>query len=290
MKKIVRFLSVVGLSALVATFAQAQDVNNASGYVQVYDVASVSNLPLNEYKQYHKEGDIADVSYLFWSSLGKMKVKIENTTDAPIYVNWSKSTYTVEGIELPMTPIENELPDVQYKHFVRYKASDPTITDMDYEWQKIAMGREEKKDEISEILPKGTYTKGNYYLVANDKRVDKGIVLDTASANYSEKHNVKKNEKATIYKQESTQENSPVKFTCKLVIATDKSFKDAKIIEESFYVSCVREMDAKHFRGKKVGQDPEGYGIYKFPERKGTSFFIEINPRNSVEFNKRYAR
>ena len=50
MKKIVRFLSVVGLSALVATFAQAQDVNNASGYVQVYDVASVSNLPLNEYK------------------------------------------------------------------------------------------------------------------------------------------------------------------------------------------------------------------------------------------------
>ena len=207
MKKIVRFLSVVGLSALVATFAQAQDVNNASGYVQVYDVASVSNLPLNEYKQYHKEGDIADVSYLFWSSLGKMKVKIENTTYAPIYVNWSKSTYTVEGIELPMTPIENELPDVQYKHYVRYKASDPTITDMDYEWQKIAMGREEKKDEISEILPKGTYTKGNYYLVANDKRVDKGIVLDTASANYSEKHNVKKNEKATIYKQEFTQEN-----------------------------------------------------------------------------------
>ena len=76
MKKILRFLSVVGLSALVATFAQAQDVNNASGYVQVYDVASVSNLPLNEYKQYHKEGDIADVSYYNRCSYLRKLVKI----------------------------------------------------------------------------------------------------------------------------------------------------------------------------------------------------------------------
>lgn len=290
MKKIVRIFSLVGLTAFIAVSAQAQDVSNARGFVQVYDVASENNLSLNEYKQYHSENDLADVSYLFWSSLGKMQVKIENKTNEPIYVNWSKSTYTVQGVELAMTPDESKLSENDYNVYNKYKASEPTLTDMDYEWQKITMGREEKKDEISEILAKSTYTKGNYYLMPTEKNVDPGLVLDTNATSIEEKHNVAKNQKATIYKVDYTKENSPVVFVCKIVVSNDKEFKTSSEIIEKFYVSSVREMDAKHFRGKKIGQTPEGYGIYKFPERKSTSFYVEINPRNSVDFNKRFAR
>lgn len=289
MKKIVRLLSVFGLATALSFCAQAQDVNNARGYVQVYDLASVSGLSLNEYKQYHAENDLVDVSYLFWSSQGKMTVKVENKTANPIYINWSKSSFTVEGVEIPMTPVENDLSDAQFKIYEKYKASEPTLTDMDYEWQKVMMGVEEKKDEVTEVLTKSTYTKGNYYLTPNDKKLDKGVVLDVNSESYEEKHSSVKNQKATIYKANYTEANSPVKFTCKLVVATNKNFSDAKEIVQSFYVSSVREMDAKHFRGKRVGQTPDGYGIYKFPERKATSFYIEINPRNSVDFNKRFA-
>lgn len=290
MKKIVKLLSVFGLASALAFSVQAQDVNNARGYVQVYDITSVSGLSLNEYKQYHAENDLADVSYLFWSSQGKMTVKVENKIDAPIYVNWSKSTFSVEGVEIPMTPIENNLSDAQFKIYEKYKASEPTLTDMDYEWQKVMMGVEEKKDEVTEVLTKSTYTKGNYYLTPNDKKLDKGVVLDVNSESYEEKHSSVKNQKATIYQAKYTEANSPVKFTCKLVVASKKDFSDAKEIVQSFYVSSVREMEAKHFRGKRVGQTPDGYGIYKFPERKATSFYIEINPRNSVEFNKRWAQ
>ena len=290
MKKVVGSLFVLGLSAIVAVNTQAQDVNNARGYVQIYDVASVSNLPLNEYKQYHAENALADVSYLFWSSQGKMQVKVENKTDSPIYVNWSKSTYTIEGAELPMTPDETKLEGNIYNVYQKYKAVEPTLTDMDYEWQKVTMGTQGKKDEVSEILSKSTYTKGNYYLIASEKNTDSGLVLDTNATSYQEKHNSIKNQNATIYKVDYTKENSPVVFTCKLVISNDKNFANSTEIVETFYVSTVREMDAKHFRGKKVGQTPEGYGVYKFPERKSTSLYVEINPRNSVEFNKRFSR
>lgn len=290
MKKIVRILSLFGLSVFVCASLQAQDVSNARGYVQVYDIASTSNLPLNEYKQYHSENDIADVSYLFWSSMGKMQVKVENKTSDTIYVNWSKSMFIVEGVELPMTPDESKLTDNEYKLYMKYKASEPTLTDMDYEWQKITMGREEKKDEISEILTKSTYTKGNYYLMPREKNTDGGIVMDTAAKSYEEKHNAAKNQKATIYQTDFSKDNTPLVFTCKLLISTDKNFKNSTEVVEQFYVSSVREMDAKHFRGKRVGQTPEGYGVYKFPERKSTGFYVEINPRNSVEFNKRFAR
>ena len=290
MKKIVKVLSLIGLSVFVAASAQSQDVNNSRGYVQVFDIASESNLSLNEYKQYHFENDIVDVSYLFWSSYGKMQVKVENKAQTPLYVNWSKSTFTVEGVEIPMTPDESKLTDVQYKIYQKYKASEPTLTDMDYEWQKITMGREEKKDEISEVLSKSTYTKGNYYLMPREKNTDAGVVLDTAVASYVEKHNSVKKQNATIYKKEYSKDNSPLVFTCKLVVSTDKNFSTSTEIVEKFYVSSVREMDAKHFRGKRIGQTPEGYGVYKFPERKSTAFYVEINPRNSVEFNKRFAR
>ena len=290
MKKIVKVLSLIGLSVFVAASAQSQDVNNSRGYVQVFDIASESNLSLNEYKQYHFENDMVDVSYLFWSSYGKMQVKVENKAQTPLYVNWSKSTFTVEGVEIPMTPDESKLSDVQYKIYQKYKASEPTLTDMDYEWQKITMGREEKKDEISEVLSKSTYTKGNYYLMPREKNTDAGVVLDTAVASYVEKHNSVKKQNATIYKKEYSKDNSPLVFTCKLVVSTDKNFSTSTEIVEKFYVSSVREMDAKHFRGKRIGQTPEGYGVYKFPERKSTAFYVEINPRNSVEFNKRFAR
>ncbi len=290
MKKVVGSLFVLGLSAIVAVNTQAQDVNNARGYVQIYDVASVSNLPLNEYKQYHAENALVDVSYLFWSSQGKMQVKVESKSDKPIYVNWSKSYYTVEGTEIPMTPDETKLEGKKYDIYQKYKAVEPTLTDMDYEWQKITMGTQGKKDEVSEILPKSTYTKGNYYLIASEKNTDCGLVLDTNATSFEEKHNSIKNEKATIYKVDYTKENSPVVFTCKILVSSDKEFTNPTEIVEIFYVSSVKEMDAKHFRGKKVGQTPEGYGVYKFPERKSTSFYVEINPRNSVEFNKRFSR
>ena len=290
MKKIVKVLSLIGLSVFVAASAQSQDVNNARGYVQVFDIASASNLSLNEYKQFHFENDIADVSYLFWSSYGKMQVKVENKAQTPLYVNWSQSTFTVEGVEIPMTPDESKLTDVQYKIYQKYKASEPTLTDMDYEWQKITMGREERKDEISEILTKSTFTKGNYYLMPREKSADADVLLDTAVASYVEKHNSVKKQNATIYKKDFTMDNSPLVFTCKLVVSTDKDFKNSTEIVEKFYVASVREMDAKHFRGKRIGQTPEGYGVYKFPERKSTAFYVEINPRNSVEFNKRFAR
>lgn len=290
MKKVVGSLFVLGLSAIVAVSTQAQDVNNARGYVQVYDVASVSNLPLNEYKQYHAENALADVSYLFWSSQGKMQVKVENKSDKPIYINWTKSSYTIEGTELPMTPDEAKLDDIKYNKYQKYKAVEPTLTDMDYEWQKITMGTQGKKDEISEILPKSTYTKGNYYLIASEKKSDCGLELDTNATSFEEKHNSIKNEKATVYKVDYTKEKSPVVFTCKILVSNDKNFTNATEIVETFYVSSVREMDAKHFRGKRVGQTPEGYGIYKFPERKSTGFYVEINPRKSVEFNKRFSR
>ena len=285
MKQISRILLAVGLSLVLGIAAQAQDdVANPNGFVQVYDVASVSNLGLNKYNQYTFENDTVIINYIFWTSQGKMQVKIENKLLVPIYVNWSQSMYNVEGIDVPMSPYVDKLGDKEYKLYEKYKASDPTLTDMDYEWKKQTYtGTQQKaKDQIIEILSKSTYTKGNYYLISKE-----GVVLDTATPCIVDKHSAIKNQKAYVYKADYTIDKSPVAFACNLIISTDKTFTSKSMsVKQKFYIASIREMDAKHFRGKKVGQNPEGFLIYKMPERKSSSFYLEIDRRNSVSFNK----
>jgi hypothetical protein len=274
----------ISLSTIVILTTQAQDVANPNGIVQVYDVASVSKLDQNKYDQFTFENDTVIINYMFWASRGKMQVKIENKLSVPIYINWSQSTYTIEGVEIPMSPYVEKLNDKEFKIYEKYKAMDPTLTDMDYEWKKQTHTGQQKKekDQIIEILSKSTYTKGNYYLAPAG-----GLILDTNAACIVDKHSTIKNQKAFIYVKEYNQSDSPIKFSCKLIVSTDKSFTSKySTYVQQFYVSKISEMDAKHFRGKKVSQTPEGYIIYKFPERKSSRFYVEIDRRNSVDFNK----
>lgn len=284
MKQIKLFLLLALATALSCTL-QAQDIANPNGYVQVYDVASTSNLKTNKYEQYSYENDSVIIHYIFWASRGKMQVKIENKLSVPIYFNWSQSIYTVENTDIPLSPYEDKLNDKEYKIYEKYKAVEPTLTDMDYEWKKQTYTgqKQVQKDQTIEILPRSTYTKSNYNIIPKE-----GFVLDTSAAVEIERHNTQKNKKAFVYSQTYEKSTSPAVFAVDLAYSADKNFQSpCSHVKQEFYVSAVREMDAKHFRGKKVGQTPEGYLIYKFPERKSSRFYVEIDRRNSVEFNKR---
>ena len=283
-------ISLILLSFVVVLMSvgklTAQDVNNPRGIVQVYDVESESDLPENKYDQYYYEDDTIIVSFLFWSSKGKLMLRIENKLTVPIYINWTQSMFLVEGEKIPLTPYLDKLTDEQLKVYEQYKAVEPTLTDMEYEWKR-QMNQEESedKDQIISIEPNSTYTKGNYYLIGSQ-----GIVMDTSASYkvYKDRGKRRGNKKAFVFTEEYSKENSPVSFGISLVYSTDaETNENVSKIEESFYVTAVHEMEAQHFRGKKVGRTPEGFSVYKFPERSSKRFFVEIDRRNSVSFNKR---
>ncbi|MFO7869793.1 MAG: hypothetical protein R6U95_10900 [Bacteroidales bacterium] len=290
MKKIsLIFLSLVFI-AISFGKVSAQDVKNSRGVVQVYDVESVSDLPENKIDQYYYEDDSVLISFLFWSSKGKLMMRIENKLTKPIYINWSESKYLVEGTSIPLTPYTDKLSDEKLELYSKYKAVEPTLTDMDYEWKRELNKEEnEEEDQIISIQPHSTYSKGNYYLIGSQ-----GIVMDTSASFDVTKSRGKrglfrkKHTETHVYHQEFSKEESPVNFGVSIVYSTDSTVnKDVQKIEEHFYVSAVHEMEAIHFRGKKTGRDAEGFSIYKFPERSSTRFYVEIDRRNSVDFNKR---
>lgn len=282
MKKISYFFLSIVIVMISAGVISAQDVNNPRGIVQVYDIAS--DLPINKYNQYYYENDTVIVSFLFWTTMGRGKVmlKIENKLSEPIYINWSKSQYFVEGMALPLTPYVEKLTDQELAMYNKYKASEPTLTDMDYEWKRqLTPQGEKEKDQIISIQSKSTYTKSNYYIMPAD-----GFVLDTATPYKVEKHRSEKNKKAYVYHVAYTKENTPVTFAVSLVYsAGDNGVENT--MKQNFYVSATYEMDALHFRGKRVGRTPEGFSVYQFPEQRSTRCYIEIDRRNSVSFNTR---
>src|SRR5690606_9966990 len=239
---------------------------------------------VNKYNQYYYENDTMIVSFLFWTTLGRGKVmlKIENKLSEPIYVNWSKSTYMFEGKQSHLTTYVDKLSEEQLALSDKYKTYEPTLTNMDYEWKRqMTQQNEEEKDQIISIQSKSTYTKSNYYIMPAD-----GFVLDTATPYKVEKHRSEKNKKAYVYHVSYTQETSPVKFAVSLVYsAGDKGVDNT--MKQNFYVSATYEMDALHFRGKRVGRTPEGFSVYQFPEQRSTRCYIEIDRRNSVSFNTR---
>ena len=282
MKKISYFFLSIVIVILSVGVTSAQDVNNPRGIVQVYDIAST--LPINKYNQYYYENDTMIVSFLFWTTMGRGKVmlKIENKLSEPIYVNWTKSTYFVEGNQIPLTPYVDKLSAEQLALYEKYKASEPTLTDMDYEWKRqMTQQNEQEKDQIISIQAKSTYTKSNYYIMPAD-----GFVLDTATPYKVEKHRSEKNKKAYVYTVSYTKETSPVKFGVNLVYSAGLGEAAVeKTMTQMFYISATHEMDALHFRGKRVGRTPEGFSVYQFPEQRSTRCYIEIDRRNSVSFN-----
>lgn len=284
MKKISYYLLSVAF-VFVFGMTSAQDVNNPRGIVQVYDISS--DLTKNRYNQYYYENDTLIVSFLFWSSQGKMMLRIENKLSEPIYINWTKSMYHVAGISLPLTPYVELLSQKELAVYDAYKASEPTLTDMDYEWRRQMSQQEEKnRDQIVAIQPGSTYTKGNYYLIPRE-----GFVMDTASPFRVEKNRGikgRKERETNVFYATFTKDNSPIKFGISLVYFTAEKegvTHTQSVMKQNFYVSGIHEMEALHFRGKQTGRTPEGFANFHFPERRSDRFYVEIDRRNSVSFN-----
>lgn len=268
---------IVLLAAISIEFASAQDVKNANGYVQIFDISS--SLEKSDRQQYYFENDILRVTYLFWGERGNMKVSIQNKTDKPIYIDWSKSFYQNNMNKLGYSPENNMTPENE-KIYESYLAASPTLSTMDYELNYHSATNtlfDTKAESVTKIDATSTYTRSKYHLIPGEI-----YKLETSAKHQTERRYDDSTKTTEVYFVEFTAENTPLKFTSFIVYSTDEAFSQEQNLKHDFYVSKIKESDAKHFRGEKVGKTMEGYPIYKFPFRESTGFYFEIDKKSSV--------
>ena len=85
-------------------------------------------------------------------------------------------------------------------------------------------------------------------------------------------------------------ENSPLSFRNYIAVSIFENGESPFYIDNSFYLNSIREMSYKHFLGKEIGVDKDYNVIYERPYSKRTSFYIQIDPINSIEYREQYSK
>ena len=254
----------------------AQDIRNTNGYVQLFEVSST--IPKTNEK-YYFENDTIKVTYYFWGSRGIMQISIFNKLDAPIYIDWRKS-FMQNNFDKLIYAYEAEITPENVKTYKSYLHEGRSLSSMDYEAQ-YQMGQKEKKvvETITEVKPKGFYMSLRFHLVSGNF-----YKFPESASHVTETRSDNARETTEVYEVAFDSTNSPMKIKSVLTYSVSKDFTKQSTLTHSFWVSKIREMDTKHFMGEKVGKTPEGFPIYKYPSRKSSYFYLEIEKKNSIIF------
>lgn len=273
-----RGLVLILLSGFFSLNVFGQDLKNASGYIQMYEVSST--IPTTNDKFFY-ENDTIKVTYYFWGNRGIMQISIFNKKDFPIFIDWNKS-FLQNATDKLMYAYEANINPSNSKMYKAYLHEGRNLSSMDYEAQ-YQMGEKDKKkvETVTEVKAKGFYMSLRFHLVIGDV-----YKFDESIAPVSETRSDNSRETTDVLQASFESTNSPLTFSSKLTYSTTKDFITESSITNAFWVSKVKEMDAKHFMGEKVGKTPEGFPIYKYPSRKSTHFYIEIEKKNSVLYKK----
>lgn len=266
------------VATLFISVSVAQNVKNLSGYVQVYDIES--SLPLVKNK-FTYENDSIRITYYFWGNNGIVQIGINNKLDKPIYIDWKNSFYKNAEHTLSYAPeivINNE----NKSFYERYAFEGRFLHSIDYEMNYNSATSNEfatKVEDVTEIKPYGYYMRLKYHLVT------KPIYTFTEDAKkLSEPSYDNAASFITVYEQTFDKATSPFVFSSNVVFSADKEFTSPSSVGSDFFVTSGYEMIAKHFRGERSGKDAEGRAIYKFPYRRSSRFYQEIDKKESLEY------
>lgn len=278
--RLARLLPIL-FTVLVFNQISAQNVKKASNYVQVFELAS--ELP-NAKNKYTFENDTLKLTYYFWGDRGIVQIGIKNKLDVPIYINWEKSFYKNNFHTLSYFP-EGVVSEENIAAYNAYMYGGRVLTSMDYEMQQQTASSNEfetRLEGVTEIKPLSYYMRLKYHVIPDEfYRMDEDAKSSDEKASYDE------SETATVFSKEFKRDNTPLYFESLITYSMTDKFETEYDVLNKFWVIKVEEMDAKHFRGKKVGKDPEGKPIYDFPLRESTKFYCEIDKKNALEVRKK---
>jgi hypothetical protein len=253
----------------------------SNNFIQIFNTET-TNTKLSE-GFWVFETDTIKVTYEFWARKGVMSFSVYNKLDKPIYIDWKNCSFIYNSNKLNYWVDEQQSALVSYYggYFYNGPLIKPGYTVN--EGVQASASTTIKPERITFIPPKSYYYRSQFYLLPVDY-----YKIDTKTAT---KTTVPRNDKpkkmTTVYEQEFDIETTPLKFRNYLAFSFTENATNFIYIDNEFYLTSIKEMDYRHFRGKLV-PDSEGKSDYAKPFKKKTSFYINIAPAYSVDYRTQY--
>lgn len=248
-------------------------------YIQIFETNASDSKRVDDF--YVFENDTVQITYNFWFAKGIMSFRIFNKLDKPIYVNWRNSSFIHNGNKMNYWVDEEFTNMAAYYGGYFYKGSLLPFGLSVNEGVAASTSQKTKPEKITFIPPKSNYHR-NQFLLYPISAFDLG---KSPSATVEPRLDKPKKE-TTVYQVDFTPESSPLHFRNYLAISFSENSEEFVFVDNAFSLQSVKEMDIRHFRGKKTGSDNEGNPIYPKPLKKPTSFYIKIDGDKSVEYKQ----
>ena len=249
-------------------------------FIQVFDTET-TNTQLKDGK-YVYENDTIKITYSFWQSKGVMSFSIYNKSNKPIYIDWKNSSFIYNDHKLNYW-VEESPPQLSGNFYGYYY--DGPLKDLHTTMNEGVQNYSSSVityERVTFIPPKSGYDRSQFYLLPIDHCE---LNIDCPSSEVPRNDNPKK--QTTIYSRNFSYLDSPLRFRNYLAYSFSENSQKFFFIDNGFYLSSVKEMDIRHYRGKQTGGDSENGTVYENPYAKKTSFYINLESYYySVEMRK----
>ncbi len=225
------------------------------------------------------ENDTVQITYNFWYAKGMMSFRIFNKLDKPIYVNWRNSSFIHNGNKLNYW-VDEEITDMATVYGGYYYRGPLLPFGLSVnEGVAVSSSKKSKPEKATFIPPKSNYHR-NQFVIYPIEAFDLGKSPSVAV----EPRLDDPKQETRVYHAVFDPQTSPLTFRNYLAISFSESSEDFVFVDNAFFLKSVKEMDIRHFRGKKTGTDEEGNVLYPKPLKKPTRFYIKIDGDKSVDY------
>ena len=257
MKKIIYFFLLFGISSC------------SPKYVQLFETVTTNTNIVDNYYTY--EDDTIKIKYSFWEDKGIMSFEITNKMSAPIYIDWKNSSLILNDVKLNYW--EDEMNSNSISNYSTYYYKGPSSAT-----KGVSYSKSTKPERVTFIPPNSKYKCYKYHLFPFSNYQMK----DYASKVYKRAENPSQPEKtATVYYVNFNNNNSPLKFRNYIAVTFKEDSKIFKFIDNEFYVTSIKEMTLKHFKGEVINSSNKEY---EFPFRNPQFFYLNIPKKASLNY------
>lgn len=246
-------------------------------YMQIIETKAVNAKLDNDYYVY--ENEALKVTYRFWHDQGLMSFTIYNKLDAPLYIDWSRSSLIHNGSKLNYWVSENKKDASTY--YGKYFYNGPVMAPGYNVSEEIGVANSSaynNKEKITFIPPKSNYYRSQFRFMSEEFIPLDKTKYEMVACNEDEK------KKTKVYSAEYDKTNTPLSLRNYISVSKSGNFNDEFFIDNEFYVSSVQAMYIGHALGKyKDKTNDKGEKIFDLPYKKNTSFYILHYDVNKVE-------
>jgi hypothetical protein len=259
----------------------------ADFHLQVFETRPLNKEIIPNGENYVFDNDTIRITYSFWGEKGILSYSLENKMNKSIYVDWNKSSFIINGKKydywedqlISNTITTGSSSGISYR--VPFSYTNGSVAASEYKSTSNTIS--EKPEKTTFIPPQSHIDKNNFLifpysyfdLTCNSTKIE----VETRSDNPKKK--------TKVYKSYFENTNSPVKFRNYLAISFSDEGGKPFYIDNGFFVSTIKEVSKKHFRGKKTGR-AYGNPTFEEPLKNQNNFYIEIElQENNFDFRNR---